>query len=348
MHPFNTNTKRIGFVCKWIDRPDQIDTVKAKDDAKKYNTSTTTVAWLNRQSKSVAEQKMWDLMVQNIESIRLLINRVGDLEPGQRMVRLSSEVLPCYTEPTWKYFWQRPDVISYMEKHFRIAGDIARSKDVRLSFHPGQFTVLASHRPDVVDLSIEEVEYHTNMARWMGYGQKFGEFKINIHISGKLGPDGVRAQWGKLSPEARNCLTIENEEISHGLDDCLNLSDIIPIVLDIHHHWIREGEYIQANDARIKRILDSWRGIRPVVHYSVSREEHLVGHATDILPDHASLISAGHHKQKLRAHSDFYWNTAVTDWALTHLQWADLMLECKSKNLGSSEVYRYAVNQGLY
>ena len=348
MHPFNTNTKRIGFVCKWIDRPDQIDTVKAKDDAKKYNTSTTTVAWLNRQSKTTAEQKMWDLMVQNIQSIRLLVSRVGDLEPGQRMVRLSSEVLPCYTEPTWKYFWQRPDVVAYMEKHFMAVGDIARAKDVRLSFHPGQFTVLASHRPDVVQLSIEEVEYHANMARWMGYGQKFGDFKINIHISGKLGPDGVRAQWGKLSPEARNCLTIENEEISHGLDDCLNLSDIIPIVLDIHHHWIREGEYIQANDARIKRILDSWRGIRPVVHYSVSREEHLVGHATDTLPDHASLIAAGHHKQKLRAHSDFYWNTAVTDWALTHLQWADLMLECKSKNLGSSEVYRYARNQGLY
>jgi hypothetical protein len=35
----------------------------------------------------------------------------------------------------------------------------------------------------------------------------------------------------------------------------------------------------------------------------------------------------------LRAHSDFYWNIAVNDWALTHLSWADMMCESKAKNL---------------
>ena len=88
---------RIGFACKWIDRPDQVNGISAKDDAKKYNTGTTTVSWLNRQSRDVAEQKLWDLMVQNIESTRLLVERVSDLEPHLRMVRLSSDILPCYT-----------------------------------------------------------------------------------------------------------------------------------------------------------------------------------------------------------------------------------------------------------
>ena len=88
---------RIGFACKWIDRTDQLNGIKPKDDAKRYNTGTTTVRWLNNQSREVAEQKLWDLMCQNIEATRLLVERVGDLEPNLRMVRLSSDILPCYT-----------------------------------------------------------------------------------------------------------------------------------------------------------------------------------------------------------------------------------------------------------
>jgi hypothetical protein len=49
-------TKRIGFACKWIDRPDQVNGIKPRDDAKKYNTGTTTISWLKRQTVDVAEQ----------------------------------------------------------------------------------------------------------------------------------------------------------------------------------------------------------------------------------------------------------------------------------------------------
>ena len=43
--------KRIGFACKWIDGPSQIDGIKQTDNCKQYNTGSTTVAWLNRQTK---------------------------------------------------------------------------------------------------------------------------------------------------------------------------------------------------------------------------------------------------------------------------------------------------------
>ena len=72
--------KRIGFACKWIDRPDQVDGIGPKDDAKQYNTGGTTVSWLKRQSQDVAEEKLWDLMKQNIESTRKLVERVGTLD----------------------------------------------------------------------------------------------------------------------------------------------------------------------------------------------------------------------------------------------------------------------------
>jgi UV DNA damage repair endonuclease len=117
------------------------------------------------------------------------------------------------------------------------------------------------------------------------------------------------------------------------------LSDIIPTVLDIHHHWIREGEYIHAGDDRCKRVIDSWRGTRPTLHYSCSREDLLEGHDATTAPNLASLLEAGHKKQKLRAHSDFYWNRATNDWALSFSDNFDIMCESKGKNLASQKLY---------
>ena len=334
-----TTTPRIGFACKWIDRPDQTQGIKPKDEAKKYNTGTTTVRWLNNQSREIAEQKLWDLMVQNIESTRLLVERVSELSPNLRMVRLSSDILPCYTHNDFADYWSQSDIVSYCESHFARVGDIARDRGVRLSFHPGQFTVLASSNPGIVDRSIEEFEYHANMARWMGYGRQFQDFKINVHISGREGPEGIRRAYKKLTPEARNCITLENEEITHGIEHCLSLSDIIPTVLDIHHNWIREGEYIQPGSDHCKRVIDSWRGNRPTLHYSCSREDILEGYDATTAPDLALLLEAGHKKQKLRAHSDFYWNRATNEWALSFLDDFDIMCESKGKNLASRALY---------
>ncbi len=336
---------KIGFACKWIDRPDQVDGIKPKDECKKYNTGATTVAWLNRQTKDVAVEKLWTLLNQNIESSRLLVERVGGLDENLRMVRLSSDILPVYTEPTWSWFWRTSDVRATCERGFRQIGDLARSRGVRLSFHPGQFCVLASDSDDIVNRSIEEFEYHVDMARWMGYGQTFQDFKINVHIAGRRGPMGIVAALARMSPEARNTLTIENDEISWGIEDSLELVDHCALVLDIHHHWIKTGEYIETTDDRVKRVIDSWRGQRPVIHYSVSREDVLVNHDTANRPILESLLDKGHKKAKLRAHSNFYWNTAVNEWALSFTNQFDIMCESKAKNLASFALYEQSIKQ---
>jgi UV DNA damage repair endonuclease len=278
-------------------------------------------------------------MAGNIESTRKLVERVGTLNENLRMVRLSSDILPVYTEPTWGRFWRNADVRSYCERGFRTVGDLARKNGVRLSMHPGQFCVMASESDDIVTRSIEEFEYHADMARWMGYGQEFQDFKINVHISGRRGPQGIRDAIKRLTPEARNCLTIENDEISWGIEASLELVDTCALVFDLHHHWVKTGEYINANDPRIQKIIDSWRGIRPTLHYSVSREDYLINHAPDTLPNHHALIASGSNKQNLRAHSDYYWNDAVNDWALTFYDKFDIMCESKAKNLASFKLH---------
>lgn len=340
---FNNAIQRIGFACKYLDS-DQTQSKKILEGIQRpLNTKATTAQWLSRQSRDVAEQRLVEIMQHNIESFHKLVAYVGSLPHKQRMVRLGSDVLPLYTHQDWSYFWRAPDVVAYCEKHFAAVGRLAREHDVRLSMHPGQFTVLASDNPDIVSRSIDEFEYHVDVARWMGFGREFQDFKINVHISGRQGPAGTRAALPKLSPEARNTITIENDENKWGIDHSLELADVCALVLDVHHHWVREGEYFAHNDDRLKRIVDSWRGVRPVIHYSTSREDLLEAHSTQVLPDMALLTAQGFKKGKLRAHSDYMWNQALNQYALEFLDVADIMCEAKNKNLASTALYKESV-----
>ena len=341
-----TNTKRIGFCCKWLNDPSECGGMKVNAVDRELNGRSTTMRWL-REHPLEAEQRQWDIMNHNAAAAVRMIERVATLPANRRMVRLGSEMLQGYTEKDWIVWWQQKNVQDHLEKIFAPIGETARRLDVRLSFHPGQFCVLASENPGIVERSIEEFEFHADMVRWMGYGKSFQDFKINVHISGKRGPEGIKETLKKLSPEARNCITIENDENSWGVDSSIELVDHCALVLDIHHHWIRTGEYIQPTDDRVKRIIDSWRGVRPAMHYSVSREDVLVDHAVDVMPDREALMEAGYKKQKLRAHSDFYWNQPVTDWALSFWDQFDIQCESKGKNLSSEQVYNRAVELKL-
>ena len=331
--------KRIGFACKYMHQ-DQTQKKKLLEEIQRpLNTRCTTVAWLNRQDKNTAEQRLWDLMVHNIESYKKLIEYVGGLQNELRMVRLGSDVLPVYTEPTWSYYWRLPDVRDYCEQALAPVGQLARDLNVRLSMHPGQFTVLASNSDDIVNRSIEEFEYHVDIARWMGYGKQFQDFKINVHISGKKGPTGIKECLNRLSPEARNTITIENDENSWGLYASLELSRHCGLVVDIHHHWVKTGEYIGPDDDRIKRVIDSWRGVRPTMHYSLSKETYIPEQSPYKKPNMEQLLQQGYKKAKLRAHSDMCWNHACNDWALSFAPEFDIMVEAKHKNLANKQLY---------
>lgn len=328
-----TNTKhmqRVGFACK----------IQQSHDVpiKSLNTSTTTIKWLTAQTRQKSEQRLWDLVKQNVSALYDQIQWVGTLSPNQRMFRITSDLLPAYTHSDWLAFYFEPGMMSWLERNLRECGELARALDVRLSFHPGQFCVLASENPGVVENSIAEFEYHVDMARYMGYGKTFQDFKINVHIGGKLGPDGIKRAVRSLSREARNCLTIENDEFKWGLEHSLELVDTCALVLDIHHHWIRTGEYIEPDDSRILQVIDSWRGVRPVIHYSCSREDVLVDHDVNTRPNLLELKSMGFTSTALRAHSDYYWNQACNSWAISHNSWADVMCEAKQKNLACHKI----------
>jgi UV DNA damage endonuclease len=327
----NNYNYKIGFCCKFI--------TNNKELQEKTNTKTTTITWLNNQPKKDAENRLESILNHNVDSIGYLLNEVSKLPPNMHMLRISSDILPAYTHPNWAYFYQTQKVKNILIDKLSKIGSFAKEKNIKLSFHPGQFVCLASDRADVVENSIKEFEYHTDLIRYMGYGLKFMDFKCNIHASGKLGVEGLRNVYKRLSQEARNTITLENDEKVYGLDEVLKISETIPIVMDIHHHWCKTNEYIQSNDKRVIQVIDSWRGVRPTMHYSYSRNEYLKDNIS--FPCINERMSSGISRGKLYAHSDSYPNKLVNSWASSFIDNFDIACEAKFKNIASKELYDF-------
>lgn len=334
---------KIGFACVYM-LPVEKETAETKREQKTYRLSDTTVQWLNA-NPDKAEDRLWEILDNNTKSLRKLVTMISELPEPLRMVRIGSGVCPAYTHDSWSWFYKQPDVVAFLEKRLGFIGRIAKRAGTKLSFHPGQYTVLASHKPDIVTKSIEEIEYHVDLCRYLGFARKRLDMKVNVHLSGKGGASEFLRSYKRLSPDARRVLTLENDEFSSSLDDLIPLRKKVGIVLDIHHHWVNtRGEYISHKDPRLDYVLESWCGKRPTLHYSCSREAY-IGHLSRIKrPEFSELDEPA---SRLRSHSMLYPNLALNRWALSFLPQFDIMCEAKAKNIASFQLYSLAKNINL-
>jgi UV damage endonuclease UvdE len=308
----------LGFACKINSAYDT--------PASGLNIKGTTLTWLRSAARQSATKKLEDLLQHNLSALANQIEFVGALPPQQRMFRISSDLLPAYTTDDFMDFYWQPDIQRELESRLGKIGDRARELKIRLSMHPGQFCVIASDNPAVVENSITEFEYHADIIRWLGYGKYFQDFKCNIHIGGKRGPKGFREAYHQLSQVARNCITVENQEFTWGLEHTLELADIVPTVFDIHHDWIYNGlTYRSINDHDIARVITSWRGLRPTMHVSCSR----------VLEHDPTAVAT---QQALRAHSDYIYNSHVVDTLYQYHEHFDIMVEAKEKNFAQQQL----------
>ncbi len=331
---------RIGFACQYRHHQRDLSDKALKALEGAFNPRTTTLRWMDSVTAQAVREKLLEIVEHNLDAQLRLLGHVAQLPMTLRMLRLSSDLLPFYSHPRVAGFYRDPSVAAHLAQRFAVIGEVARQADIRLSFHPGQYCVLGSDKPAVVDNSIAEFEYHADMIRMMGFGQRFQDFKCNVHIAGRLGVAGVRAVWPRLSNVARSCITFENEEKTYGVDDCLQLADLAPVVLDIHHCWINENRYMEPDDPRIERIIESWRGVRPVMHYSQPPESlQQMGFDPGQKLEMQALLGKVT-KRDLYGHSARIWNAWTNAYALQFLDRFDIMFEAKDKNLAVEAFYR--------
>ncbi|EWY41295.1 UV damage repair endonuclease [Skermanella stibiiresistens SB22] len=336
---------RFGWCCQYIPPDGDAET------AKRMNPGTVTVATLTKLDGARAAAKLEEVLRRNLQSLHLQLAEVARHPPYRRLLRVNSGLLPVYTHPVGLPLYKEPAIRSLVETALEHAGRKAREAGIRIGLHPDQFCVINSASPATLKNSIDELEYHADILRIMGLtgGWHPHGAHVNIHGGGRgEGVAGFRRGLALLSDDARNLVTVENDEMSYGLDDLLPLADAVPIVLDLHHHWVKSaGEYIRAEDPRVATIVQSWRGVRPIAHVSVSREDLLDGWPDQELPDYAVLSARGLKARDLRAHSQRMWNHAVNRLVAEHMAWADFEVEAKAKNLAVDDLERDALGLGV-
>lgn len=337
---------RLAFCCKFM--PEDGDVAAARQ----MNTVTVTMAHLARLGPVAGHDKLMAVVAHNLAAIRRQIDDVAARPAIERAYRMVSDVLPAYNNAVWRPHYDAPDLRDLVARGLAEIGDAARAGGIRLSMHPDQFCTLATLKERAQTNAVGELEYHADVMEMMGFAEGWhpAGAHINVHGGGRAaGIEGFRAGFARLSRRARDLVTVENDEVSYGLDDLLPLADTLPIVLDIHHHWIESrGAYIEPDDPRIARIVESWRGTRPMSHVSVSREDLLVGHDPAIAPDFRRLTEEGGlTPSKLRGHSDLMWNEAVNALVARHLAWSDFEVEAKHKNLASAGLARFVERLGV-
>lgn len=324
---------RFGFCCKYI--PPEAD----PDEARRMNTAFVTMATLTKLEGAAAFEKLYGIVEHNLAAVSRQIAHVAARPPAERLHRLISSILPGYKHPIVRAHYAEREMRALVETGFARIGAQARAAGVRLSTHPDSFCVLSNPSEAVLNNSLNELEYHAEMFEMMGLAGGWHPYgaHVNIHGGGRAaGLEGFRRGFSRLSRTAQGLVTVENDEIVYFLDELLQLAELLPIVLDLHHHWISTGgEYIAPDDPRVERVRDSWRGVRPVIHASAPKPELMPDVDPDQLPDLPTLVASGVKASELRAHSDMMWNRALNRFIAGHLSWADLEIEAKAKNLAS-------------
>lgn len=191
-----------------------------------------------------------------------------------RVFRLSSDITPWASEYKWSDLPNEQEVMRLFHK----CGQYALDNNIRLSFHPGQFCVLASAKESVILNAISDLELHGRLMDAL-LQPRSHLAKINIHLGGAYGDkETAAAQFNKnfhrLSDAVKTRLTIENDDRTNlfstqELYDFVYLHTGIPIVFDFHHHSIHPDGLSEKEGLELA--AKTWT-VRQQTHYSESRQ----------------------------------------------------------------------------
>ncbi|WP_445149293.1 UV DNA damage repair endonuclease UvsE [Baekduia sp. Peel2402] len=240
------------------------------------------------------------------------------------MYRMPTGLAPYASHPELPQFRDAPQVFA---ERLAEVGALARELDVRLSSHPGQYTVLNSEDERVRRLAVEELEVQAELMDAMGLGP---EAVVVLHVGGGAGGrdaalDRLEDGFARCSEAARARLVIENDDRTFALTDVLELHRRIgrPVVWDILHHHCHDPDRIPDREA-LALALATWPdGVTPKIHYSSPKTALEEKDKKLVLP-------------QLRAHADMIdpigFEHFLTETA-AGLPDFDIMLEAKGKDL---------------
>ncbi len=262
--------------------------------------------------KNATNENLTELITYNLGVLDKIIEY--NISQGISMFRITSDLIPFGSSPINSLPWH--DIFA---SQFQKIGEKIKKSRMRVSMHPGQYTVLNSKDEDVVYRAVKDLEYHEKILAAMGLDN---QHKIILHIGGVY-QDKEEAmkrfcrQYEALSDEIKGRLIIENDDKSYTIADVLSIGELmgIPVVFDNLHNRVLPSDEPHTEAEWMKRCKETWteKDGNQKIHYS----------------QQAAGKRAGSHSDTILASEflDFYGH-------ITDLN-PDIMLEVKDKNLSA-------------
>jgi UV DNA damage endonuclease len=231
--------------------------------------------------KNATPERIRELIGANLTAL----DRVVSFLEQERILlyRISSNLIPFASHSINELEWWNE-----FATQFAAIGSRFRTLGVRVSTHPGQYTVLNSPTRAIVQAAVAELEYHARLLDAFGTDHRG---KIVVHVGGLYGAgealamDRFCAAASELSPAVRRRLVVENDDRLFDAEEVLDVSRKVgvPVVFDwLHHH---------ANPCRaplaevLPAIFETWgpEDGRPKVHLSSQARDAPAGAHADFI-----------------------------------------------------------------
>lgn len=285
--------KNIGYACKLVGVP---------------NTSLKSCI-----VKNATSERLTEISKANIAALRAAVEY--NKSAGIKLFRISSDIIPLASHPAVDFPWREICAGELVE-----VGALIRKTKLRVSMHPGQYTVLNSPDSDVAERAVMDIRYHADFLESLNTGP---EAKIVLHIGGayndkKSGIARFADRFARLPENARRRIILENDEHNYVIHEVHDLATRlgIPVVMDVFHHELLPPpsgslrEWLERSHATWKK-----QDGRQKIHYS----QQLAG------------AKPGMHSQTIHAQTFMTFYSAMIDLDF------DIMLEVKDKNLSAEK-----------
>ena len=232
--------------------------------------------------RNATPEKLMEVTAHNLAALERMIDY--NRKNGIKLFRISSDLIPFGSSPVNALPWW--DIHAEAFQH--IGAKIQKSS-MRVSFHPGQYTVLNSPDEDVVARAILDLAYHAKMLECLGVGN---QHKIVLHVGGIYGDKKEALERFELNfrrlPEAvRNRLIIENDDRLYNIEDVLTLAHRlhVPAVYDNLHHAINPPPSGGTDPYWIAEAKKTWKMTdgNQKIHYSQQAPGKRPGAHTDTI-----------------------------------------------------------------
>jgi UV DNA damage endonuclease len=230
-----------------------------------------------RLSKLSEEQAMVTI-AKNLESLQNILS--WNVAQGIKLFRVGSSIIPFASHTLFTLDWET----IFKDKLLEIR-QYVHQNGLRLSMHPGQYTVLNSLNPKVISDSVRELDWQARLISTLDPVQGL----LVLHVGGAYGDKQTAIRrfeenfYQYLTPLIQQRLTLENDDTTFSTDDVLPLCQKlgIPMIFDLFHHkCFHTGEDWQDGlTEKLELIVDTWKGSVPKLHLSSQKPGTRTSHA---------------------------------------------------------------------